>query len=535
MADVVRAFQEQRFSFADVVNYTQWYHAEDILDKTVHKAMQQDIDSQWHARFSSRDNDDMSQMPAYLQEEAKEISKGGAVTVTTAGLDKRAREALAEDGRAFKRKYLADVQRIFCRVQHHMHRLTKKGRVPLKGCLRKQGKACKHGFPKSCFKFAKATLICRGIARRFAAAGIRISGRRNAFGSFLLPRGDAWQSASTPSFAVAFRSNTHTAPNWRLPPMPGTHEEELCRSRTCHEEVRVAKNLYQLSKIAQRSQRNCTGYFCGYTFKAQPVGKKFIRGIAESLNYMTVGLQDQTPGKQWHRITHRLLTDLQHRSMRRTAPEEWNLAAYYQEHDPTTAEFVRTYMSVDFKGGLLLKRLEAETKHATSREILKVLPSTSSLDGEAWLQHFDDLYGYRGSHESVFFLNPWEFTSLWEVVCVSTCPAIAATEKDRVAYPKIPGAVQLRENFYMKRRKKPMVPAPSGTPMPEKAKTADAKARLYCVYLRPWVLDAKYATVEVPHITQLDVVPARRLRGKQSDRTRDSACKRSYVQWNAME
>ena len=37
--------------------------------------------------------------------------------------------------------------------------------------------------------------------------------------------------------------------------------------------------------------------------------------------------------------------------MRRTAPEEWNLAVNYHEHDVRAAEFIRTYMSIDFNGG----------------------------------------------------------------------------------------------------------------------------------------------------------------------------------------
>ena len=36
--------------------------------------------------------------------------------------------------------------------------------------------------------------------------------------------------------------------------------------------------------------------------------------------------------------------------MRRTAPEEWNLAVNYHEQDVTVAEFIRTYMSIVFNG-----------------------------------------------------------------------------------------------------------------------------------------------------------------------------------------
>jgi hypothetical protein len=40
-----------------------------------------------------------------------------------------------------------------------------------------------------------------------------------------------WQSGTCPAFARVFRSNSHTAPNYRLPPDPAYHDDELCRKR----------------------------------------------------------------------------------------------------------------------------------------------------------------------------------------------------------------------------------------------------------------------------------------------------------------
>ena len=292
--------------------------------------------------------------------------------------------------------------------------------------------------------------------------------------------------------------------------MPGTHADDLCRSATCHAQVRTGQFIKVASRIAQRSQRNCTAYYCGYTFKGQPTGKKCLRGLAESLNYLTAGMKDKAPGQQWHRITHRVLTDLQHRVTRRTAPEEWNLAANSHAHDPTAAEFVRTYRSADFKGGQLLRRLEFEMTHAAAREVLKSLPVPSDKGAEQWLQHFDDLYGYRGQHESVFWLSPWEFLALWEVVPYKGNVEIANDAVDKVAYPAVPGDVQLCDKFYMRRRAKPVVPAPSHTRLPYQETTQEDKARLYSVYMRPWVLNPRDATIEVPLLANLCHIPGSR-------------------------
>jgi len=116
------------------------------------------------------------------------------------------------------------------------------GYIPLKTCQRKGcKKQCKHGFPKEGLLLRKTVLVCRGVAKRLAKAGLRATGRRNALGSFLGKRSDAWQSGTMPAFAAAFRSNTHTAPNMRMPPMPGTHNDTICRSKRCHSEMEEAQ------------------------------------------------------------------------------------------------------------------------------------------------------------------------------------------------------------------------------------------------------------------------------------------------------
>jgi len=273
----------------------------------------------------------------------------------------------------------------------------------------------------------------------------------------------------------------------------------------------------KIQKTIQRVQRQCAGYYCGYTFKPQPVGKKFLRAAATSLNYLTTGMADKTQGQKWHRITHRSLLDWQHRVMRRTAPEEWNLSAYHNEEDITDAEFVRTYMSISFPGGTLLRRLEAELSGKDSTSY-KRLPERDSTQPEKCFQHFDDLYGYRGNHWAVFLLSPWEFLSLFEVV--EKPPGsniVSAADGSTVLFPPTSGENAPHKHFYMRRRIRPMVPAPTNTPMPSKETNSEKKGRLYCLYMRPWVLDFNYATCEVPHITLLNCVPDKvRLSGTAS-------------------
>ena len=231
-------------------------------------------------------------------------------------------------------------------------------------------------------------------------------------------------------------------------------------------------------------------------------------------------MADKTEGQKWHRITHRALLDWQHRVMRRTAPEEWNLSANHQESDVKNAEFMRTYMSENFPGQTLLRRLEREHSSQESTGYKK-LPDRDSSQPEKWLRHFDDLYGYRGNHPEVFLLNPWEFIHLFEVVeKPDGSDIVSAEDGSIVAYPQTSGENAPCKHFYMRRRIRPMTPEMSNTPMPSKETNPEKKARLYCLYMRPWVLDFKHATCEVPHITLLNCVPDKvRLSGTASKTT----------------
>ena len=121
----------------------------------------------------------MSVTPAYLVEDgARLAAEDDRETTRHVGLTQTATSfaCLEADGANFKRTYLADAQRIFSRVQHHMHKKTKNGYIPLKSCMGKGKKGChtcKAGFPKIQQRIKKSVLVCRGVAKRL---GLPISG-----------------------------------------------------------------------------------------------------------------------------------------------------------------------------------------------------------------------------------------------------------------------------------------------------------------------------------------------------------------------
>ena len=572
--DIAEKLREGHFTLEALKTYNAWLHSEDVVDEKMHTEFLGRVYKEWEDRFSSPEHNGLSTTPTYLLEEAAYVD---APTIVDAK-GEAAMTELRADGKKFLREYTQDVQYVFSRVQHHVHKPTKQGFMPLKACRSKHTKKtnfCKADFPKHHLCTEKPLLICRGLARRFA---LKTSGRRNSFGCILGKRRCGWQSGTARSLAVVFRSNTHTFPNYRAPVIPETHEVGECKSKKCAEHVAQHSDTKTISKLAQRAQREATGYFCGYTFKKQPVGRRFLRGAAESLNYLTASMEGKTDGQRWHRITHRILTDFQHRCMTRTAPEEWNLAANWHEKDARNAEFLRTYMSIQFPGGQLVRRLRAEEEHERQREVRKVLPKKKlgeHSNDPVKLHHFEDSYGFRGNNRNVYYLSPWEFLMLWEVLPLpkpgprteegsrgdaeKTTPSEvpltlpveqppsdnaddtaqydvnpAAESDDVLFFPELPVGPQLRRHWYMRRRHRPMVPAPTSTPMPDKEVDQEGKARLFSLYMRPWVLDHRFASSRVPHLCNLKKLPTsavqqveepeskrRRLRGKQAAPHRD--------------
>ena len=75
-------------------------------------------------------------------------------------------------------------------------------------------------------------------------------------------------------------------------------------------------------------------------------------------------------------------------------------------------------------------------------------------------------------------------------------------------YPALAvGSEDLRNTFDMQRRRRPMVPAPTSCPMPDKQRSGERRDRLYLLYLQPWVLESSWALPGiVPHICWLNEV-----------------------------
>ena len=104
--------------------------------------------------------------------------------------------AAAEDAAAYMKLYRRSGQFVLSRTNHHIHlKDSKTGeRVPLNACIGKQQKKkkvkeCKHGAPWTKQRTHRTKVVCAGVARKHH---LKVSGQRNALGSFLVKREDEW-------------------------------------------------------------------------------------------------------------------------------------------------------------------------------------------------------------------------------------------------------------------------------------------------------------------------------------------------------
>jgi len=302
-----------------------------VLHKDPHAAFETRVDAEFSTRYASREHDGLSVAPAYLMRDADNDqaprNDSGEILTVSSSMSDAQRLQLHEDGQQFVSDYMKDAQYVFSRVQHHCHQKTSKGYVPFKACrVKRHGKCkgakaevCKAGFPKTKLITNATRLVCRGLAEKY---GLRVTGRRNQLGNKIGKQSCEWQSGTTPAFAVVFRSNSHTLSNYRAPISALTHEDDACNNAKCKDSCEEPVFVKKLSILSQRVSRECTGYHSGYTFKRQPVGVKYLDAASETLNYVIDGVQQKNAAQKYHYITHRMMQDMQHRCIARTAPEE---------------------------------------------------------------------------------------------------------------------------------------------------------------------------------------------------------------------
>ena len=259
--------------------------------------------------------------------------------------------AAGADAKAYLQKYRHSGQFVLSRTNHHIHPKDRKTgeRFPLSACIakgskKKKVKECKHGAPWTKQRTRRTKLVCPGVARKHH---LKVTGKRNALGSFLIRREDEWFAPTAGALAIICRANTNTKWTWLVPLTEATHFADVCKLQCLSGRKKSPKALLV---AASRAAKQLVGYFCGYTTKRQFVGKYELDQAANSMNLLSESLKKEPGARQLARVTNRMLSDLQCRGMLRPATEEMNLAANSVSHDTMNAEFIRTFRTQGFQG-----------------------------------------------------------------------------------------------------------------------------------------------------------------------------------------
>eukprot|EP00973_Karenia_brevis_P000609 86384-Karenia_brevis.AAC.1 len=118
LRDIADKLSEQLLSVQELKTYQSWMHCEDILDEKVHASFLSRVEDEWRNRFSDKEHHDLCVLPQYA---VADSLKHSMMNITAVKSDEDMQH-LVLDGQEWNAQYKADVQRVFSRVQHHIHK-----------------------------------------------------------------------------------------------------------------------------------------------------------------------------------------------------------------------------------------------------------------------------------------------------------------------------------------------------------------------------------------------------------------------------
>ena len=211
-------------------------------------------------------------------------------------------------------------------------------------------------------------VVCDCIAHH---RNLPTRGPRSMLGDILPERNEPWLNAG-PRALIAFTADSADVKYpWRIPIQAETHESlpsdipklPSCGSRSIHDQAIDMQAV--MSTIA--------GYFGGYSSKMQPVGERETKQMREAAERKVEGEKTRGIESDFQKYVRRLVKDLEMKGTIRTSLESVNLSLFASHPDVLKAECIRTFPTVIFPAGLLLKREEIETLKVSGASIITAL------------------------------------------------------------------------------------------------------------------------------------------------------------------
>ena len=320
--------------------------------------------------------------------------------------------------------------------------------------------------------------------------------------------------------------------------------------KTCLEKVSARR----LCLIAQRAMKQMTGYFGGYISKKQKVGKFELKKSISTLPLLQQKVEGRgvkSASTQLAHVVNRMFTTLEGKGILRVATEEFLLSSRYKPHDPLAAEFIRTFRSRNFPGMFFIERYDALSQGRENIDVRTLLPKNALRHG---VVDVVSLYGFRAPDvPDLWYLSPWEFVqwvkpertrapsaeyklTMWtangkkklaeakgqkvifepgrdyvlDEPVIRKTAGVYSFHSGSILFPKTTSETydSFQQAWVLRLRQRPVVPAPECCPMPTRRKSKEAQSKIYSVYLRPWTLIRRCATLEVPFLGDIQIVPS---------------------------
>ena len=185
LAQISEKIEKKLMSLAALERYMEWVSMHEHLDAAMHNTHKDDLEKQWLSNYRDSSNDALGYVANLVFCDDTATLWDGADVPTA-----------SEDAATYMNRYRASGQFVLSRTNHHIHLKDGKTgeRVPMNACIaksqkKKKVKECKHGAPWNKQLTRRTKLVCPGIARKHH---LKVSGKRNALGSFLIRRQDEW-------------------------------------------------------------------------------------------------------------------------------------------------------------------------------------------------------------------------------------------------------------------------------------------------------------------------------------------------------
>ena len=99
LPEIAKLIEDDVLDPQSIMDFNAWYHMEEPPNQQLHDEMVEGIEKEWHARFSDRKHDDMSQVPAYIaNDHAANMWSDKSVS----------KEKAQAEGVVFKKQYFED-------------------------------------------------------------------------------------------------------------------------------------------------------------------------------------------------------------------------------------------------------------------------------------------------------------------------------------------------------------------------------------------------------------------------------------------